>query len=1032
MKKKLLRKVFLITLLMSSISVIQADNTDNTPEVKNTTQQNTLTGIISDTNGPVTGASVTIKGTTTGTFTDLDGNYSIPVKKGDIILISYIGYDNQEIPYTGQKTLDIKLKADDELLDEVVVVGYGVQKKVNLTGSIATIDAKALENRPVSNVSAGLAGLLPGVTVSQTSGMPGSDTGTIRIRGTGTLNNANPMVIIDGIESSMNSLDANDIESLTVLKDAASAAIYGSKASNGVILITTKRGKAGKSTINYSGNFGWQTPTTLPKYMGSAEYAELYNEAQLNDNPKVAPMWTAEAIQKFKDGSDPYNYPDTDWQDLLYQGSGFQMSHNANISGGTENTRYMISMGYLSQDGVIKHSSKEQYNVRSNLDIKATERLDVGVNLSYTRVDLEEPTNSYVGGGVSQIFRQINLISPWVPYKRENGDYGYISDGNPIAWMDLNQTIKRKRNYFLGIGSLNYKIIDGLNLKGVLSYKTYSEDKNEFQKDIVYNPVEASTSPSNSSRKYHGPNKMTQTDNFEETVTSDIYSTYNKTFDKKHNFSIMGGFHSEYFHKKETQGYRQNFPNNELEDLNGGGASGQTSAGYTRELSMLSWLGRATYDYAGRYLFEANFRYDGSSRFAEGNRWGFFPSFSAGWRISEENFMESVRGTLHNLKLRASYGKLGNQSALDEYYPTISTLSLGKGFNYPFGGSISTGGWTKDGKNPNLKWESSQTWDIGLDLGLFNNINLTIDYYSRVTDNILMPIPTPDTYALENYWDNVGKLSNKGIELELQYNKQFGQVAFTFGGNFSYNTNKILELGDQNQIIEGRTVRKVGESLNSFYGYKTDGLFQSQEEIDAWAKNGIKGTWKPGDLKYVDINGDGIVNTDDRVVLGNSEPTMTFGFTLGAMYKGFDFSAFFQGTAGGHGYMDSEAVGELNGTNGKPTDFWRDRWTPENTNTDVPRVSALGKNGPSMPSTVSDYWIQNSSYLRLKNLQVGYTLPASVIKALRVNKIRVYYSAQNLITFSNFIKGWDPEAPAGRGDHYPQVKVNSFGINVTF
>lgn len=1025
-----------IEYVMEGSHILLARKNEGEREITEPQQNRNITGKIIDSNGePLIGVTVALKNNTSiGTLTDIDGNYSLNVPNGSTILFSYVGFLNQEIKVGNHSVINVTLQEDSQTLDEVVVVGYGVQKKVNLTGAIATIDSKSLENRPMSNVSAGLAGLLPGVTITQESGKPGSDVGKIRVRGTGTLNDANPMIIVDGVEATMNNIDPNDIESLTVLKDAASAAIYGSKASNGVVLITTKRGKAGKSIISYSGNFGWQSPTKLPKYLGSAEYAELYNEALRNDDPNSTPQWTAEDIQKFRDRSDPYGHPDTDWQDLLYKGSGFQTSNNLSISGGGENVRYMTSVGYLNQEGVIKHTSKNQYNVRSNLDIKPIDRLEVGVNLSFSRIDLEEPTNSYVGGGSDQIFRQVNIISPWVPYKRENGDYGFIADGNPIAWIDLDQKIKRKRDYFLGIGSLQYNILNGLKVKGVLSYKTYTEDKNEFIKDIVYNPTETATNAA--ARKYQGPNKMTQTDNSNHTVTTDLFANYDKTFNKKHTIGLMAGFHSEYYHKKLTLAYRQNFPSNDLEDINAGSTAGQRSEGYTREVSMLSWFGRATYDYEGKYLLEANFRYDGSSRFAKDNRWGFFPSFSAGWRISEESFMKPFKNTISNLKIRGSWGKLGNQSSLDDkdpangFYPTIPVLSLGKDYSYPFGGTMIPGGAIKYARNPNLKWESSRTWDLGFDISLFNQLNVTFDYYNRLTSDILMKVPTPDTYALKDFWDNVGEVSNKGIEVAVQWNKQIDKVALSIGGNFSYNKNEIKELADQNEIIDGRDIKRVGSALNSLYGYKTDGLFQSQAEIDAWAKNGVKGTWKPGDIKYVDTNGDGIVNAADRVIIGTTDPKFIFGLTLGATYKGFDISMLLQGTGGGKGYLDPEAYGQMNGFNGKPTTFWRDRWTPENTNTDVPRLSKGG--GPSYSNVISDRWILNSSYLRMKNLQVGYTIPTTIVRKLQLTKVRLYYSAQNLFTITNFAKGWDPESPVGRGSHYPQVMVNSFGINVTF
>lgn len=982
--------------------------------------QITITGTVTDENNePMIGITIAVKNSTIGTATDIDGKYSLTVPNSNAVIVySYIGYERQEIPVGSRKVIDVKLKENTKLLDEVVVVGFGTQKKINLTGSVATVDSKMLENRPITNVSAGLAGLLPGVTITQKSGLPGGDGGTIRVRGVGTLNNANPMVLVDGVEATMDNIDPNDIETLTVLKDAASSAIFGAKAANGVILITTKKGKAGKSQVNYSGNFGWQTPTALPKYIRSAEYAEMYNEALKNDGKSL--KFTEAEIQKFRDGSDPDNFADTDWQDLLYQGSGFQTNHSVNVSGGTDKARYMTSVGYLQQDGVIKLTGKKQYNIRTNLDINPISKLDVGVNLSYTRMDLEEATNSYVGGGADQIFRQVNLISPWIPYRKSNGDYGTISDGNPIAWIDLGQQILKKRAYFLGIGTIKYELIKDLSLKGVFSYKTFTEDQNEFIKDIQYNPY-----------KYQGPNKMHQRDYSNETVASDIFLNYSKSFNRNHNFIFLGGFHSEYYHYKYTYAYRENFPSNNLSDLNGGSTAGMKNEGYTRELAMLSWFGRLNYDYAGKYLFEANFRYDGSSRFAEANRWGFFPSFSGAWRISEESFMEPLRNSITNLKVRASWGKLGNQAALDDYYPTIPTLSL-KDQDYAFGGKIVPGGATIYAKNPNLKWEETRTWNIGLDVGITSDLNITVDYYDKLTSDILMKVPTPDTYALEDFWDNVGEVSNKGIEFSAQYNKQFKNVMFSFGGNIAYNKNKILKLAGQNEIIDGKDIKRVGNSLNSIYGYKTDGLYQSKEDINNWPTNNIQGTVVPGDLRYVDVSGDGVLSAADRVIIGCTDPKFVFGFNVGATYRGFDMLLFFQGTAGGKGYMESEAIGELNGDNGKPTTFWRNRWTPENTNTDIPRLSSQGKSGPSMPSVISSYWLQDGTYLRLKNLQVGYTLPAKLTHNMQISKVRVFYSAQNLLTFTSFVKGWDPESPVGRGSHYPQVMVNSFGINVTF
>lgn len=997
------------------------------PEVAEVAQAPSFqsSGTIVDVNKePLTGVSVVEKGTTNGTISDVDGKFTLKVNPNATLVISYLGFQNKELKAAAN--MNIILEEQPTELEDVVVVGYGIQKKANLTGAVATVDSKRLENRPLSNVSAGIAGLMPGVTVVQKGGLPGEDNGTIRVRGVGTFNNSDPMVLVDGVEATMNNLDPNDIESITVLKDAASAAIYGSKASNGVILVTTKRGKSGKATVNYSGSIGWQSATRLPDYMNSAEYGALYNEALLNDNPNNSPRFTADELRKLADGSDPDNYANTDWQNLLYKGSGFQTAHNVSASGGTDNVKYMTSIGYLNQAGIIKHAGKDQYNVRTNLDISPTSKFDIGVSLSYTRMDLEQPTNSYVGGGADQIFRQVNLIAPYIPYKKSNGDYGTVSDGNPIAWIDLDETIKKKRSYFLGIGSLQYKLLDGLTVKGVLSYKSYVEDENEFIKDIQYNP-----------NKYHGPNKMHQKDRSNETVSTDVLLNYNKVFNASHNLGLMGGFHSEYYHEKYTYAYRQNFPNNEVTDINAGSELGAKAEGYTRELSMLSWFGRVNYDYKGKYLLEANFRYDGTSRFAKDNRWGFFPSFSAGWRISEEDFMESIKTSITNLKLRASWGKLGNQNALNtNYYPTVPTLVL-KDQSYPFGGKIVPGAAAKDAKNANLKWESSRTWGLGVDVGILSNLNVSIDYYDRLTSDMIMEVASPETFALSGFLANLGEISNKGIEIDIQYNKKINDWMLVFGGNASYNKNEIKKLAGQLRTVDpnnDKLWRIVGQPINSIYGYRTNGLYQTKEQIangpDISSVRGANA--KPGDLIYVDVDGNGKVDGEDRVLLGSTDPKYTFGFNLGAEFKGFDLTLFFQGAAGVKGYMDSEAYGDTNGDSGKATTFWRDRWTPDNTNTSTPRVSARGKGGPSSASLYSDYWVQDATYLRLKNLQFGYTLPSRVTKHIGLSKVRFYYSGQNLLTFTGFMKGWDPEAPIGRGSHYPQVMVNSFGVNVTF
>ena len=886
-----------------------------------------------DTGMPLPGVNIVEKGTNNGTMTDFDGNYSIEVPEDAILVLSYIGYATKEIEVNGRNDIDIVLEQDAAALDEVVVVGYGVQKKVNLTGSVASVDGDMLENRAMTSVSAGLSGLLPGVSVNQSSGMPGADGGTIRIRGTGTLNQASPMVLIDGVEGSLNDVQANDIASISVLKDAASAAIYGSKAANGVILITTKTGKSGEPVVNFTSNAGWQSPTRLPDYLGSYDYATLYNEAL--ENSGKAPKFDDNDLELFRNGSDPYGHPDTDWQDLLYQGSGFVITNNLGVSGGSEFTQYRASINHQKQDGIIQHTGKDEYNGRLNLTVTPKKWLTTNMNLSYTQMDREEPNNAYVGGGIDQIIRQTNRISPWIPYKNEDGTYGTISDGNPIAWLDMGPQINFQRKTFVGIGSVQVDLFEGFNVKALVSHRNVEIDNSEMNKEIQYNPT-----------KYHGPTKLTEDLRTSTRNTFDLTANYNNTFNEAHNLGVLAGYHAESYDYKRTTAYRQNFPSTELPNLDAGSTSGMKNTGYTRELNMVSWFGRINYDYKGRYLFEANIRADASSRFAEDNRVGVFPSFSAGWRISEEGFFEGFKNTMNNLKVRVSWGQLGNQDALNDYYPTIPTLGLGA--DYPFNSNITPGAAITNAKNAALIWEKTTSYGLGIDARLFRKLDFTLDIYKKLTEDIIMQVPAPNEFALDNFYDNVGKLDNKGIEVSLNYSDTFGEVDFGFGGNMAYNKNELVQLAGTDQIIDGRQIRQLGESLDSWYGYKTDGLHQSQVDIDAYPTNTLYGSQiQPGDLRYVDVTGDDQVDADDRVLLGNSTPSLNFGVNLSLAYKNFDFLALFQGATGGYGYMDFDAIGAVNGDGQKPSKIWLDRWTPENTNTSVPRLID-GINGPSV------------------------------------------------------------------------------------
>lgn len=647
------------------------------------------------------------------------------------------------------------------------------------------------------------------------------------------------------------------------------------------------------------------------------------------------------------------------------------------------------------------------------------------MNMSYTRQNREEPNNAYVSGGLDQIVRQAYRIAPWVPYKDENGYYGTIGDGNPIAWIDQGAQINERRDFFLGIGSLEIRPIEDLRVKGVLSLRTYNRDYNRKNNEIQYNPT-----------KYHGPTKLDITTEFDQRFVADLTVDYSKTFGA-HSLHALAGYHTETYGLKYNYGYRENFPSTSLEDLNAGATQGMRAQGYTRQLNMVSYFGRLNYALLDRYLFEANLRYDASSRFAEENRWGAFPSMSAAWRVSEESFMESTRDILNNLKLRVSWGKLGNQDALianqeslNSYYPTVPSLSLG--YDYPFNSVINSGAAMVEARNRNLQWETTESKGVGLDIGLFKKVNLTIDYYDKYTHGIIMNVPSPETFALSDFYDNVGKVSNKGIEVTFDYRNTFGELEFNFGGNISYNQNKLLELAGTNEIVSGRTIRRIGEPIDAFYGYKTDGLYRTDSDLTSWPTNRL-GAVQLGDLRYVDVTGDNQITTADRTILGSSFPKYNYGFNIGLAYKNFDFLAIFQGTLGGYGYMDFVAIGGAVGDTEKPSSIWRDRWTPNNVDANVPRIRMGQMTGISMPqSNTLEYWLRSTDFLRLKNLQIGYNLPTQFLERLNMKTFRIYYSGQNLFTLDNFVKGFDPEAPSGRGSGYPVVMVNSVGLNLTF
>lgn len=811
------------------------------------------------------------------------------------------------------------------------------------------------------------------------------------------------------------------------MKDAASAAIYGSKAANGVILITTKRGSTGKPKISYSGYISFQNTTETIDRLSSYEYASMYNDALKSEDK--APRFTPDEIQKFKDGTDP-NYPNTDWYDLAYK-TGIQHRHNINISGGNEHAKYMGSLGYLNQTGVLPNAGREQFNARTNLDMKITKRLSAKINLAYIKNKYDDASSAYYGGSSDQIIRQLNLISPWIVNRYEDGTYGTISDGNPIAWLDSGMKVTRDNYNFTGLASLDYKILDELTLTLTGSYVNDLQNYKYFQPFIQYNPNKASD-PSSLDERYYRWDR----------TNYDVLLNYDKTFGK-HNLKGLAGWHTEKYNYKYMKAYRKNFPNDNLTDMNAGDAATQTNEGYSRELAMISWFARVNYDFAGKYLLEANIRADASSRFAKGNRWGYFPSFSGAWRISEENFMKGAQNWLSNLKIRGSWGMLGNQDALNSadasgaFYPAINTYEIGA--TYPFGGALNSGYYQGSFRLNTITWEKAKTWGVGIDFGLFNNkVTGSVDYYNRKTEGIMMDVAVPNEFALSPYKDNVGEMVNRGVELNISYNDKWGDWSFGAAANFAYNHNEITDLGGVDYLETGYSQRNaVGFAMNSYYLYQADGFFNSQEEADAFtAKYGNPfggGDFKAGDIRYVDTDGNGTLNGKDRVMANSSDPVYTFGLNLNAGWKGFDLSLMFNGAAKVSRLFDAhEVYGAFSGDAGHPASIWKDAWTETNHDASMPRIFTDTNSPSSSRNAVSTFWLQNTNYLRLKNLQLGYTLPKSLLANWGIDNVRFYYSVENLFTIDNMKINIDPEATSQRLSSYPLLRTHAFGVNITF
>lgn len=989
-------------------------------------------GKVTDEKGePLPGVTVTVKGTAIGSTTDARGTYAIEVPDGNATLVfSFIGYNTREVAVNNRSTINETLVPDVKALEEVVVVGYGQQKKVNLTGSVATVNFdEVLSSRPLTNASQALSGAVPGLWVSQNNGKPGSDGAQIRVRGWGTLNNANPLVLIDGVEGSMSEINPNDIESMTVLKDAASSAIYGSRAANGVVLITLKSGKYNEGAkINFSSYTGVQSLGRRYDLIdNSAEYMTMWNQALVNQGGSQ--LFPDKVISDFRNNSDPYKYPNVNFFDEVFQSARIS-EHNLSVNGGSEKGRYYISMNYLDQGGIIQNTKSGRYGLTMNLESKVNNWLTIGGRLNGIKKNSEEPYNF---GRILYIFA--NGAYPFTAPYTADGRFGAVqainSNGNMIVGNrnplieTANGRSSSENTFFKMNAFANIKFTDFLTLKTNFTSQ-YNNNLNDRYNSRVFGYTDTGVRGIN----LDYPTILEASRRNTQNTFNLLYSTLNfdKTFGQ-HAVSATLGTQLESSVWKNVYGRRSDPPKEGLTEVDAG-TSGIQSGGNFNTLRMLSYFGRVNYTLADKYLFEMNVRADASSRFKEGYRWGVFPAFSAGWRLSEETFIQDLN-IFSNLKVRGSWGKLGNQE-INSYWPYLTVVSQNNSLGYNFGGSFAPGAAITSLVDDGITWETAVTTDVGFEAGFLNNqITVEADYFKKTTSDILVQLPIPMVLGgVSPPFENVGKMVNNGVELNLTYSKEAAdrnKLGYSINGNLTYVVNEVTKFRGGKSPDQLFLIRE-GYSFRELYGIKAVGIYQSDEEAKAHMHaNGY--VPKAGELKYEDVNNDGKIGFEDKMSLGNTIPKYTFGLSPRVSFKGFDLSLLFNGIAGAHAFTQNAWTQPLGISGGTITKRWRNAWTPENTNTTVPRISI----SDSWRGQQSSFWVTDISFVKLRNMQLGYTFPTALTSRVGLQKLYLYANAQNVGSLvTKDYEGFDPERNTfDSGENfYPIPRIFSVGVNV--
>ncbi len=1042
-------------------------------------QQRTLTGTLTDekSGDPLIGASVLVKGTTRGTVTDLDGNYSIQAADDETLVISYTGYAPREIQVGTNENISMGL-ASGELLDEVVVVAYGKQKKATVTGAVVGVQGTELIQSPSVNLGASLAGRLPGVVVIQPSGEPGNDNALINIRGVNTLGNSSPLVVIDGVPDragGLARLSPQDIESISILKDA-SAAIYGARAANGAILVTTKRGTTGKPTVSYDFNQGWSQPTVLPQMSNAVEYATIMNELPIYQNIPTDEWETAwesiqrtgsydsptdgvgtingqfspETIGNHAAGNDPWGFPDTDWFDDAFRTWAPQSRHNVQISGGTPNVRYLTSIGYLNQEAFYKNTATKykQYNFRVNLDADVNDYITTSLGIVARREDRRYPTEN-----ATAIFRMLMRGRPTDPAvwpnglpgpAIENGQNPYVITTNatgyvesPSDYLQSNASMTLTNPWVSGLALTLSGAVDNVNTRTKTwqtPWELYSWDRVSYEADGITPQLNGSVASN-----FTDPRLRQE---LSEVLNTNLSAriNYDNELVGGHTISLMAGVTRETFQGEGNFAFRRNYISPAVDQLFAGGSLQQETGGSGYERARLGYYGRAQYDYQDKYLLEFIFRYDGSYIFPENDRFGFFPGILAGWNLTNEDFFNVP--AIDFLKLRVSYGQMGNDQVFFDAdgngvqelqeYAFLSTYGFGE---FPINSIVQTTLREQLLANPSFTWERANNFNVGIDAILFNNrVDITLEYFNNQRRNILIQETgsTPGSSGITTLLPpvNAGEVENKGFEFNLGYN---GNASSAFqwrvGVNGGYAQNQVIFMDE----IPGAPgyQRMEGKPIGAFLVYESDGVFRDQAEIDANEVDysAVTSRLLPGDMKFRDVDGNGLIDGDDRVRINdNGTPTFNFGATVNASYRGFDLTMLFQGATGASLRVQTES-GDIG--NYLKYDY-DNRWRIDNPSTESPRLASRGDTyytGGNYGNNT--YWLRSKDYIRLKNAEIGYSLPATLTQRIGIQGIRAYVNGLNLITFSE-LDFFDPESTAGSGVYYPQTRIVNLGFNLTF